>query len=135
MFACLSMLSDCAVPTKCKESNLVAIYHNLNHRADSNGIRAETGNRTPLFGWNANALPMSYFRKCLSIPSCQWFPFSIDVCIHNHKKPHTYLQNRLACSYLGSFLSTTPNSVISIPVFSVSHFAKIWRWQKSPGFS
>lgn|GEM_PF-4087180 len=43
------------------------IYHNLNHRADLNGIRAETGNRTPLFGWNANALPMSYFRNMGSL--------------------------------------------------------------------
>lgn len=43
------------------------IYHNLNHRADLNGIRAGTGNRTPLFGWNANALPMSCFRNMGSL--------------------------------------------------------------------
>lgn len=43
------------------------IYHNLNHRADLNGIRAETGSRTPLFDWCINALPMSYFRKRSSL--------------------------------------------------------------------
>lgn len=87
-----STLSDCLqYQPNARNRTLSLTLHNLNQRAEFNGIRAETGNRTPLFGWNANALPMSYFRKCLSIPSCQWFPFSIDVCIHNHKKPHTYL--------------------------------------------
>ena len=39
------------------------IYHNLNHRADLNGIRAKIWSRTILFDWYINALPMSYFRK------------------------------------------------------------------------
>lgn len=59
------------------------IYHNLNHRADLNGIRAKTGSRTPLFDWYINALPMSYFRKRSS------FRAAIVIC--QNKVPSTYL--------------------------------------------
>lgn len=116
-FACLSTLSDCLqYQLNARNRTLSLTLHNLNQRAEFNGIRAETGNRTPLFGWNANALPMSYFRKCLSIPSCQHYE---PPCRHRQHS-HDFVKFHLDRYSLGlisdlpfSFLSTTLSAFLS----------------------
>lgn len=113
----LSTLSDCLqYQLNARNRTLSLTLHNLNQRAEFNGIRAETGNRTPLFGWNVNALPMSYFRKCLSIPSCQHYE---PPCRHR-QLPHDFVGIHLDRYSLGlisdlpfQFLSATLSAFLS----------------------